>query len=75
MNAFELIQELMKFPPESPVLSVLIDPSVMGMPEVIEAELHTLYPVESMFGVNPKNPVIFIGSYEEFGLLVHLLTE
>ena len=75
MNVLELVNHLRTFPPNSEVVTVLLDPEMIEDPQVVFADLYTIEPAQGLFEIHPKDPCVFIGSKPEYDLLFHLMNE
>jgi hypothetical protein len=75
LNVIELVAHLRSLPPESEILTVLLDPEMENPPEVVLADLYTIEPAQGLFQTRPKDPYVFIGSGPEYELMIHLMNE
>jgi hypothetical protein len=75
MNVIELVSHLRTLPPESDIVTVLVDPTMENDPEVVLADLYTIEPAQGLFQTRPKAPYVFIGSGPEYELMIHLMNE
>jgi len=75
LNVIELVNHLRSLPPESDIVTVLVDPTMEEDPMVVLADLYTIQPIQGFFEIHPQDPCVFIGSQPEYELLFHLMNE